>query len=180
MYSTLNDAIDSNEGITITGGITIAVAVRTDMPDGSFDTDDNLFKITGGTILGLALNTSFPTENESTTNSMIFDGIDANTLLHIQSEDGVEALTYKMPYKVKTIIYSNSKIKTGKTYKIYTGGTVSNGTEENGLYTSGTYSGGTGVSVLFTVSSTVTQIGGEMEPTGEPGESGRPGGQPRG
>ncbi|WP_298497702.1 carbohydrate-binding domain-containing protein [uncultured Algibacter sp.] len=169
-YSTRNDAIDSNEGITITGGTTIAIAVRTDEPDGSFDTDDNLFKITGGTILGLGLNTSFPTDSESTQNSLIFDGVYANQLLNIQSEDGTEALTYEVPNSVITIIYSNAKLETGKTYKIYTGGSVSNGNEINGLYTSGTYSGGTNSSDSFIINSTVTQIGGEMGPTGEPRE----------
>ncbi|MGJ8716471.1 MAG: carbohydrate-binding domain-containing protein [Maribacter stanieri] len=167
--STLNDAIDSNAGITITGGTTIAISVRTDEPDGSFDTDDNLFKITGGTILGLALNTSFPTESASTQNTVIFDGISASTLLNIQSEDGTEALTYEVPYSVNTIIYSNAKLETGETYKIYTGGSVSNGTEVNGLYTSGTYSGGTDSGDSFTINSTVTQIGGELGPQGENG-----------
>tara|TARA_R110000744_G_scaffold153168_2_gene267507 strand:- start:109 stop:1674 length:1566 start_codon:yes stop_codon:yes gene_type:complete len=167
--STLNDAIDSNAGITITGGTTIAISVRTDEPDGSFDTDDNLFKITGGTILGLALNTSFPTESASTQNTVIFDGISASTLLNIQSEDGTEALTYEVPYSVNTIIYSNAKLETGETYKIYTGGNVSNGTEVNGLYTSGTYSGGTDSGDSFTINSTVTQIGGELGPQGENG-----------
>lgn len=176
VFSTLNDAIDSNEGITITGGITIAVAVRIDMPDGSFDTDDNLFKITGGTILGLALNTSFPTESESKQNSVIFDGVDANTILNIQSEDGSEALTYEVSNSVNTIIYSNAKLETGKTYKIFTGGSVTNGSEVNGLYTSGTYSGGINYGTSFTIESTVTQIGGEMGPTGEPGGGGGPGG----
>ncbi|MGJ8734960.1 carbohydrate-binding domain-containing protein [Zobellia laminariae] len=175
VYATLNDAIDSNGGITVTGGTTIAIAVRTDEPDGSFDCDDNTFKITGGTILGLALNTSFPTESESTQNSVIFDGVNANQLLNIQSEDGTEALTYEVPYSVNTIIYSNAKLETDQTYTIYTGGSVSNGTEVNGLYTSGTYSGGTDSGDSFTISSTVTQIGGEMGPTGEPGEGG-PGG----
>ena len=172
VYSTLNDAIDSNEGITVTGGLTIAIAVRTDMPDGSFDTDDNLFKITGGTILGLALNTSFPTESESTQNSVILDGINANTILNIQSDDGTEALTYEVPYSVNTIIYSNAKLETGKTYTTYIGGSVSNGTQVNGLYTSGTYSGGSSSGTPYTISSSVTQVGGEMGPTGEPGTGG--------
>lgn len=169
VYSTLNDAIDSNAGITVTGGTTIAIAVRIDEPDGSFDCDDDSFKITGGTILGLGLNTSFPTESESTQNSVIFDGVSANQLLHIESEDGTEALTYEVPNTVRTIIYSNTKLKTGETYKIYTGGSVSDGTEVNGLYTSGTYSGGTYSGDSFTINSTVTQIGGELGPTGENG-----------
>lgn len=176
IYSTLNDAIDSNEGITITGGTTIAIAIRTDEPDGSFDTDDDLFKITGGTILGLGLNTSFPTVSESTQNSVIFDGISANTLLNIQSEDGTEALTYEVPYRVNTIIYSNAKLASGTTYSIYTGGSVIGGTEVNGLYTSGTYSGGMDSGDSFTVNTSVTQIGGELGPTGEPGEGGGGGG----
>ncbi|NRD23989.1 carbohydrate-binding domain-containing protein [Winogradskyella litoriviva] len=175
VYTTLNDAIDSNGGITVTGGTTIAIAVRIDEPDGSFDCDDNTFKITGGTILGLGLNTSFPTESESTQNSVIFDGVSANQLLHIQSEDGTEALTYLVPNRVNTIIYSNAKLESGQTYDIYTGGTVSNGTELNGLYTSGTYSNGINSGDYFTINSTVTQIGGDMGPTGEP-TNGGPGG----
>ncbi|QDO93913.1 carbohydrate-binding domain-containing protein [Formosa sediminum] len=169
VYSTLNDAIDSNTGITVTGGITIGIAVRVDEPDGSFDTDDNIFKITGGTILGLALNSSFPTESVSTQNTVIFDGTSSNTLLNIQSEDGTEALTYLVPYKVNTIIYSNAKLVTGTTYKIYTGGSVSNGVEVNGLYTSGTYTGGTYTGDEFTISNIVTQIGGDLGPTGDNG-----------
>ncbi|MBD0777898.1 carbohydrate-binding domain-containing protein [Maribacter sp. ANRC-HE7] len=172
VYTTLNDAIDSNGGMTITGGTTIAIATRVDEPDGSFDCDDNTFKITGGTILGLGLNTSFPTESESTQNSVIFDGVNANQLLNIQSEDGTEALTYEVPNSVVTIIYSNAKLETGETYTIYTGGSVSNGTQINGLYTSGTYSGGTDSGDSFTINSTVTQIGGEMGPTGEGGAGG--------
>lgn len=180
VYTTLNDAIDSNTGITITGGTTIAIGVRTDEPDGSFDTDDNIFKITGGTILGFALNTSFPTESESTQNTVIFDGTPANSLLHIRSEDGDEALTFEVPYQAVTAIYSNAKLETGKTYTIYTGGSVSNGTQVNGLYTSGTYSGGTSNGDTFTVVNRVTQIGGELGPQGEPGEGGGPGGGPGG
>ncbi|WP_407556825.1 carbohydrate-binding domain-containing protein [Winogradskyella sp. 4-2091] len=175
VYSTLNDAIDSNSNITVTGGTTIAIAIRIDEPDGSFDCDDDIFKITGGTILGLGLNTSFPSESESTQNTVIFDGVNANQLLNIQSQDGTEALTFEVPYSVNTIIYSNGKLETGETYKIYTGGIVSNGTEVNGLYTSGTYSAGIDSNDSFTINNTVTQIGGEMGPTGEPGEGG-PGG----
>ncbi len=106
---------------------------------------------------------------------MIFDGVSANQLLNIQSEDGTEALTYEVPNSIVTIIYSNAKIATGQTYNIYTGGSVSNGTEINGLYTSGTYNGGTNAGGSFTINSTVTQIGGVMGPTGEPGPGG-PGG----
>lgn len=172
VYSSTNDAVDSNTGITVTGGTTIAVSTMTSMPEGSFDCDGNTFKITGGTILGLALNTSLPTEDVSTQNSVIFDGVSAGTILNIQSEDGEEALTYQVPYSVETIIYSNAKLETGTTYNIYTGGSVSDGTETNGLYTSGTYSGGTDTGVSFSIASTVTQIGGEIGPDGEPGEGG--------
>ena len=101
---------------------------------------------------------------------MIFDGISANTILNIQSNDETEALTYLVPNRVNTIIYSNAKLETGETYNIFTGGSVSGGTEVNGLYTSGTYSGGTDSGDYFTLNSTVTQIGGDLGPTGEPGE----------
>ncbi|MGJ5640945.1 carbohydrate-binding domain-containing protein [Formosa sp. S-31] len=163
VYSNSNDAIDTNADITITGGTIIAIGSNS--PEGGVDADNNTFKITGGTLLGLGGTTTKPTASVSTQNALIFDGINANTLLHIQSEDGLEALTYQIPKSVNTILYSSAKLESDVTYNIYSGGSVSNGTEFQGLYISGSYSGGTSFS-KFTVNATVTQIGGAVGPGG--------------
>lgn len=51
LYSTSNDAVDSNGKITITGGLMVA-AGTTGVEEG-FDCDKNTFKVTGGTLLGI-------------------------------------------------------------------------------------------------------------------------------
>lgn len=168
-----NDAIDSNGTVTVTGGITIALGSRE--PEGGFDADNNTFKITGGTLLGLGGTTTLPTEDVCTQNSVIFDGISGNTVLHIQSSEGAEVLTFEMPSSVKTVLYSSAKLVLNKTYTLYSGGSVANGSNFKGLYSSGTYSGGSNSEVSFTIKGTVTQIGGQIGPGG-PG--GGPGGRP--
>lgn len=173
VYSSTNDAIDSNTALTITGGIIIAHGSQ--VPEAGFDADNNTFKITGGTLLGLGGTTTIPTSSVSTQNSVIFDGTSANSILHIESSDKTEALTFYMPSEVSTVLYSSVKLKTGETYSIYSGGSVSNGENFHGLYTSGTYNTTTTSTSSFTIESTVTQIGGESGPGG----GGNPGGPGR-
>lgn len=128
--------------------------------------------------MGLGGTTTSPTASASTQNSVIFDGINGNTILHIQASDGTEALTFNMPgSSISTILFSSSKLKTGATYNIYSGGSVSSGSDFNGLYNSGTYSGGTNSNVSFTISSSVTQIGGQIGPGGGGPGGGGPGGK---
>lgn len=160
-YSTSNDAIDSNGKITVTGGKVIAVGAGN--PEGSFDCDRNTFKVTGGILVGIAGNTSSPTASVSTQPSVILGSGTANQLIHIQSNDGAEALTFLIPKAYNTMLFSSPKLKSNQTYKVYTGGNVSNGTPINGLYTSGTYSPGT-QGTTFTTSSMVTKVGGSTGP----------------
>lgn len=162
VVSSSNDAIDANDSVTITGGTIIAIGSRT--PEAGIDNDSKTLKITGGTLLALGGSSAKPTASVSTQNSVIFAGTAANTLLHIRSNDNSEALTYLIPSQVGTILYSSNKLTTGKTYTLYTGGSVTNGTEWNGLYQSGTYSGGNSTNKSFTVNSSLTQIGGSIAP----------------
>ena len=159
IISSSNDAIDTNDALTITGGMIIAIGSRE--PEGGIDADVNTFKITGGTILGLGGATSKPTASACTQNSIIFSGTNANLIIHIQSSYAEEALTYEVPASVSTILYSSAKLKTGATYQMYNGGSVSGGSTFNGLYTSGTFSGGSAINNSFKISNTVTQIGGQ-------------------
>lgn len=160
-YSTGNDGIDSNGKLTVTGGRIIAVG--TTSPEEGFDCDRNTFKVTGGIMVGIGGATSSPTASVSTQPSVILGGGTANQLVHIQSADGAETLTFLIPRTYTTMLFSSPKMKTGQTYNVLTGGSVSSETSINGLYTSGTYTPGT-QSKSFTTSSMVTNAGGTQGP----------------
>ncbi|MDR6195289.1 carbohydrate-binding domain-containing protein [Siphonobacter sp. SORGH_AS_0500] len=163
VYSTSNDGIDSNGKLTVTGGKIISVGAGS--PEEGFDCDRNTFKITGGILVGIGGATSMPTASVSTQAAVIVGGGTLNQLIHIESTDGVEALTFQIPRTYATMMFSSPKLKNAQSYKIYTGGSVTGGTNLNGLYTSGTYQKGTEVST-FTMSSLVTSVGGSTGPGG--------------
>jgi hypothetical protein len=160
-YSTSNDAIDSNGKITVTGGKTVAVGSTA--PEEGFDCDRNTFKVTGGIMVGIGGASSSPTATVSTQASVLLGGGTANQLIHIQSSDGTEALTFTIPRTYATMLFSSPKLKASTSYKIFTGGSVSGGTNVNGLYTSGVYTLGTQAGT-FTTSSMVTKVGGSIGP----------------
>ncbi len=162
-YSTSNDGIDSNGKLTVTGGKIISVGAAS--PEEGFDCDQNTFKITGGILVGVAGATSSPTASVSTQPSVILGSGTANQIIHIESSDGAEALTFLAPKSYTTMLFSSPKLKSNVTYNVYTGGSVANGINSNGLYTSGTYTAGT-VSKNFTTSSMVTSAGGSTGPGG--------------
>jgi len=158
-YATNNDAIDSNGTLTVTGGIIVAIGAN--QPEASFDCDAHTFKITGGTLVGIAGATSGPS-NTSTVNSVVMGSGSANSIIHIEAADGTEALTFLAPKAFSTLIFASPKLKSNTTYNIYTGGSVTEGTVFNGLYSSGTYNRGTKSSTTFTTTKVVTQIGGSI------------------
>lgn len=161
--SASNDGIDSNGKLTVTGGKIISIGAAS--PEEGFDCDQNTFKITGGILVGVAGATSSPTASVSTQPSVILGSGTANQIIHIESSDGAEALTFLIPKNYTTMLFSSPKLKSNVAYNVYTGGSVANGTNSNGLYTSGTYTAGT-VSKTFTTSSMVTSAGGSTGPGG--------------
>lgn len=158
-YATGNDAIDSNGTITITGGKVIATGAR--QPEAGFDCDARTFKITGGLVIGTGGATSSPAASVSTVYSLIMGGGSANQIIHIEDEGGKEVLTFLSPTTFSTMLFASSKLQASTTYNIYTGGSVSSGSELHGLYTSGTYTKGASTAG-FTTSNKVTQIGGSV------------------
>ncbi|GAB3933068.1 carbohydrate-binding domain-containing protein [Mucilaginibacter myungsuensis] len=158
-YANNNDAIDSNGTITITGGTTVAIGAN--QPEASFDCDARAFKITGGTVIGIAGATSGPSTT-STIRSVVMGSGAANTIVHIEAADGTEALTFLAPKAYSTLIYASSKLIANTTYTVYTGGTVTGGTNFNGLYLTGTYNKATKTSTTFTTTNVLTQVGGSI------------------
>lgn len=169
VYSQSNDGIDSNGTLTITGGQTISVGAGN--PEEGFDCDNNTFKITGGIAIGIGGATSMPTENVSTQRSVRLGGGLANQLIHIEATDGsAEVLTFLIPRTYNTMLFSSPKLDSGTSYTVYTGGSVTDGADSNGLYTSGTYEKSDATTgVTFTTTAMVTTAGGSAGPGGGPG-----------
>ncbi len=161
------DGIDANGSIYMKDGIVIVNGPE-DNGNGALDYDGT-FEISGGTLIaagssGMAQSPS----NSSTQNSVnVFTSVSASTLLHIEDESGNELITFAPSKNVQSVVISSPNIKTGTTYKVYTGG-ESTGTSDNGLYSGGSYSGGT-EGDSFTVSSSVTTVGQSVGGMGVPG-----------
>ncbi len=158
-YSSNNDGIDSNGTLTITGGL--IVSSGTTSPEEGFDCDQNTFKITGGTILGVGGASSTPTSSVSTQRSVIYGGSGTSgQYISIVSSGGESILNYKLPrsYSQMTLLFSSPSLISGGSYTIYSGGTVSGGTDFHGYLSGATYAVGTQLAT-FTATSVVTQIG---------------------
>lgn len=158
-YATNNDAIDSNGTLTVTGGVIVAIGAS--QPEASFDCDARAFKITGGTLVGIAGATSGPSTTSSI-NSVVMGSGAANTIIHLEAADGTEAMTFLAPKAYTTLVFASAKLKSGTTYNIYTGGSVTKGTTFNGLYSDGVYNKGVKATTAFTTTSLVSQTGGSI------------------
>ena len=157
-YSSQNDAIDSNGsgGITINGGVVVALGVRT--PECGFDCDNNPFKITGGLVLGLGSD-NYSAPSNCTQSTVVLNSSSCgsvNTTMAIVDDSGNPAFVYTLPSsKGSVVILSSPDIKTGTTYTLKTGVTVSsvNGKRFHNLYTTlPEISGGTASSISFSTS----------------------------
>ena len=159
-YSSTNDGIDSNGTLTVTGGLVIAAGSTS--PEDGFDCDQNTFKITGGTLIGVGGSTSTPTSSACTQRSVVYKGssFSANEYLVVHTSDNDALMIYQIPrtYSSMTLLYSSPLLESNKTYYISSKATVSGGESWNGYYTGGTYSDATN-KTSFTTSSMVTSVG---------------------
>lgn len=179
-YSTTNDAIDSNGTITISGGVIVAAGAT--QPEAGFDCDNNRFAITGGIVLGFGGSTSSPTANYCTQRSLVFNSLAANTqIVHIETgSGGKEILTFRLPrvYSTQaTMLFSSPQIEANTGYTIYTGGSITEGSDTFGVYTDASYTKGTaaGTFTAGSANGAVTTVGTSGGPGGNPG--GGPGGR---
>ncbi|MEJ1241681.1 carbohydrate-binding domain-containing protein [Chryseolinea sp. T2] len=158
-YSAGNDGMDSNGTFTITGGIVIAIGASG--PEAGIDCDARTLAITGGIVVGIGGATSAPSQNASSVPSVIMGAGKYNQLVSVVSTDGTHVVTFLAPTAFNTMLIGGSRLELNKTYTIFTGGEVVDGTEFNGLYTGGTYvTGDAGGN--FTTGNIVTQLGGSV------------------
>lgn len=164
------DGIDINGSITMTAG-TLIINGPTANDNGALDYDSTC-KVTGGTILAIGSSgMALAPDSSSTVYSVKINFtsvIKAGTMVHIETEDGENVLTFVPAKNYQSVVLCSSALIKGATYNVYTGGT-STGTVKDALYSGGTYSGGT-IYTSFKVTSEVTSLGS----SGGMGGGGRP------
>jgi len=153
------DGVDANGSIDMTGGVVIVNGPTQSMNsaldyDGTFAMSGGFFVATGSA--GMAQSP----DQSSSQNSLLLNlnGTQpAGTLIHIQSSDGSDILTFAPSKEYQSLTFSSPDLALGSTYSVYIGGT-SDGAQTDGLYTSGVYTPGT-YYTDFSVSSVVTMLG---------------------
>lgn len=173
------DGIDSNGNINMYGG-TVIVNGPTDNGNGALDYDGT-FSYNGGSIIasGSSGMLQTPSASSSSVNSICItfnSAIAANSVIKIEDSDGNEILAYTSPKAYNALIIGSSLFEEGKTYKIYTNGTYTGGSEINGVYSGGNYTGTEYASLTISGSVSTYGYGGGMNPGDGMGGGGmRPG-----
>ncbi len=162
--STNNDGIDSNGKINISGGLVVGVGATS--PQEGIDTDSNSnFVVTGGTIVGIGgKGMSCYPQGSGTSQYSVFYGGSASAGTNMAISDGSQNLLIISALQNYSndfgLLFSSPNLKSGTTYYLTSGGTISGGTNIFGYYTDATYSGGSDlVSGGFALSSISTTIG---------------------
>jgi hypothetical protein len=160
VVSSQGDGLDANGAIEMTGGV-VLVNGPTNAGNGALDYDGT-FNISGGFFVaaGSAGMAQGPSAS-STQNSLLINlsgSLSGGTLIHIRDSAGNEILTFAPSKEFQSIAFSSPDLVTGGEYTLYYGGS-STGAATDGLYQGGSYTPGTEYT-SFTVSSTVTQMGG--------------------
>lgn len=171
------DGIDANGSITMKDGIAI-VNGPTNGGNGALDYDGT-FDISGGTLIASGNLGMVQTTSSSSTQNTLNISVssqDANSLIHIEDENGNDILTFAPSKNYQSVIVSSPEIKSNSTYKVYVGGS-STGSETDGLYSNGTYKGGTEVgsasisSIVTSITqSGITSVGNMSQPGGMQGK----------
>lgn len=175
--ATNNDAIDSNGTINISGGLVVGVGASS--PEEGIDTDNNSnFTITGGIVVGVGGKgmSCYPQGSGTSQYSVYYGGAAASgTSMALMSESDTLLIlkTINNYSNDFGLLFSHPSLKSGTTYNLYSGGTISGGSAILGYYQDAVYSGGSAlVSGGFTLTSIVTTIGNVSG-----GQGGGPGGQ---
>lgn len=153
------DGIDANGNITMSGGV-IIVNGPTSSGDGAIDYDGS-YVLTGGFLIASGSSGMVQAPGTASTQNIVnmrFNStVSKNTIVNIQDAEGNSIMTYAPTKNFGSFVMSSPDITKGTQYTVYTGGSYTGGTNENGLYTGGSYTGGT-QKATFTPSSAVTSV----------------------
>lgn len=134
------DGLDSNGDMKISGG-TVLVDGPTNDGNGALD-GNNEIVVTGGTVIAAGSSGMAEAPGKSSSqysvSANLGNELEAGTIVTLTDESGKEIISYAPSKKFSHIVISCSEIKSGKTYKLMTGGS-SSAKSENGLYKAGGY-----------------------------------------
>ena len=133
-----------------------------------------MFKITGGTLVGLGGSSSSPTTSVCTQPTIWYSGsCTTNNIINISTSTGATVCSFVVPRTLNqmSFLYSSADLYTNNSYIINTGGKISGGESFHGLYSGETYSGGT-QAYSFTINSMLTKVGTSTGAGGNPGGGG--------
>ncbi len=169
------DGLDSNGVFDMTDGFVI-VNGPTNNGNGPLDYMGS-FNITGGFLVAVGSSGMAQAPSETSSQYSLMHNFEAmqtaGTLVHIESTDGENILTFMPTKEYQSVLISSADLQNGETYVVYTDGSGS-GMAVDGLYADGTTTLGT-QSASYTVSSMVTG-----NTSGMGGFPGGPGGGPSG
>lgn len=165
------DGLDSNGSLTISGGLTVAMGAQ--LPEGGIDCDEREVVITGGTLIACGGTNSAPSESESSRVSVLLGSAKAGDTIGILDEDGNTVFAFEAEKEYSNMLLSRKTIEEGKSYTVYTGGTIEGKSSFHGYYSNALYSGGE-ESESFTADSMVVSAGGTSD-SGMQGGKGGPG-----
>lgn len=155
----MGDGLDINGTVDMTAGVVI-VNGPTSNGNGALDYL-GAFNISGGFLVAAGSSGMAQAPSASSTQYSVMHTFSspqtAGTLVHIETEDGEEILTFVPTKTYQSVVLSSPELENGSTYIVYSGGS-STGTVADGLYSGGTYTAGAQVTSL-TISSMVTGAG---------------------
>jgi hypothetical protein len=159
VLDTAGDGLDINGSVVMTDG-TVIVNGPTEQMNGALDYDGS-FRITGGTLVAVGSAGMAQAPDTSSTQASLLLNLSsaqpAGTLVHIETSEGDELLTFAPAKQYQSIAFSSPELVEGSTVDVYTGGN-STGAVTDGLYQGGTYAPGTKAGSL-TLSGIVTRAG---------------------
>ena len=157
------DGLDANGSIIVTGGVVIGEG-PTSGHDGILDFDET-FDLQGGQLIasgGVGM-LQTPSETSTQPTLVIQDSFESGELIHIQSEEGAEIVTFSPSKASQVLIISSPDLKMESTYRVLSGGTYSveatDGVYQDGTYTEGEERFQVVLSDLITSNETLTGDG---------------------
>lgn len=151
------DGLDANGTMEINGGY-IIVDGPANGGNGAFDYDAGC-TMTGGFVIAVGYSQMAQMPSNSSVNCVMIglsQNMQAGEIVNVSDSNGNSVITFKPAKSYNNVVLCTADLKTGETYTVSTGGTVS-GESTDGVC-NGTYSGGTELTT-FTVENTLTTVG---------------------